>query len=109
MTKVPPGGFNPWRTIHFSGALFPAASSLSRRSRMMTFYGRNLPHCQPPDEDRFLTWRLKGSLPSDIRGMSSKDDPAIAIATAIANWIAPPMAFTGGDSRQSPSRFSRFA
>jgi REP-associated tyrosine transposase len=42
---------------------------------MMTYYRRNLPHWQPPERDIFLTWRLKGSLPSHIRGISSNDDP----------------------------------
>jgi putative transposase len=42
---------------------------------MMTYYERNLPHWQPPQQDIFLTWRLKGSLPRHIRGISSKDEP----------------------------------
>jgi len=37
----------------------------------MTFYRRNLPHWHPPEQDIFMTWRLKGSLPSHIRGISS--------------------------------------
>jgi putative transposase len=42
---------------------------------MMTFYRRNLPHWHPPEQDIFLTWRLKGSLPSHLREIASKDEP----------------------------------
>jgi putative transposase len=41
---------------------------------MVTYYERNLPHWHPPGQDIFLTWRLKGSLPGHIRGISSKDE-----------------------------------
>ena len=34
-----------------------------------------MPHWHPPGQDIFLTWRLKGSLPSHIRNISSQDDP----------------------------------
>ena len=41
----------------------------------MTYYERNLPHWHPPEQDIFLTWRLKGSLPAHLRGIASKDMP----------------------------------
>jgi hypothetical protein len=36
-------------------------------SLFMTFYSRHLPHWQPPDVDIFITWRLHGSLPAQLR------------------------------------------
>lgn len=36
----------------------------------MTYYVRNLPHWQPPGQDLFITWRLKGSLPASIRSQN---------------------------------------
>src|SRR5579863_1376724 len=36
-------------------------------SRMMTYYQRRLPHWQMPNRDIFITWRLHGSLPAQIR------------------------------------------
>src|ERR1700681_45880 len=42
---------------------------------MVTFYMRNLPHWHPPGQDIFVTWRLKGSLPSHLRAIASKDMP----------------------------------
>ena len=44
-------------------------------SRMVTFYRRNLPHWHPPGQDIFVTWRLKGSLPSHLSAIASKDLP----------------------------------
>ena len=41
----------------------------------MTFYRRNLPHWHPPEQDIFMTWRLKGSLPAHLREIFAKDDP----------------------------------
>jgi putative transposase len=41
----------------------------------MTYYERNLPHWQPPGRDIFITWRLKGSLPSPLRDIVSKAAP----------------------------------
>jgi len=32
----------------------------------MTYYERNLPHWQPDATEIFLTWRLQGSLPSEL-------------------------------------------
>jgi putative transposase len=40
---------------------------------MVTFYRRNLPHWLPAGHDIFVTWRLKGSLPTHLRGIISKD------------------------------------
>jgi putative transposase len=40
------------------------------RQFIMTYYVRNLPHWQPPGEDIFITWRLKGSLPASVRVQS---------------------------------------
>jgi putative transposase len=34
---------------------------------MVTFYQRRLPHWHPPGQDIFITWRLHGSLPAQIR------------------------------------------
>ena len=34
---------------------------------MVTFYRRRLPHWHPPGQDIFITWRLHGSLPAQIR------------------------------------------
>src|ERR1700722_13720269 len=42
---------------------------------MVPFYRRNLPHWQPPHQDIFLTWRLKGSLPRHLNGISSTSEP----------------------------------
>ncbi len=42
---------------------------------MMTFYRRNLPHWHPPEQDLFLTWRLKGSLPAHLREVASNLEP----------------------------------
>jgi putative transposase len=42
---------------------------------MVTFYRRNLPHWHPPEQDIFLTWRLKGSLPAHLRAIASKEMP----------------------------------
>ena len=42
---------------------------------MMTFYRRNLPHWHPPEQDIFLTWRLKGSLPHHVREVASNLEP----------------------------------
>ena len=39
-----------------------------------TFYRRTLPHWHPPGQDIFLTWRLKGSLPTHGREISSTAD-----------------------------------
>ena len=44
-------------------------------SRMVTFYRRHLQHWHPPNQDLFVTWRLKGSLPSHLRGIPSKETP----------------------------------
>jgi REP element-mobilizing transposase RayT len=41
----------------------------------VTYYHRNLPHWQPPHQDIFLTWRLKGSLPRHLHGISPASDP----------------------------------
>ena len=42
----------------------------------MTFYVRNLPHWHPPGADIFITWRLHGSLPAQLRPQFKKSDPA---------------------------------
>jgi len=42
---------------------------------MVTFYRRHLQHWHPPNQDLFVTWRLKGSLPSHLRGIPSKETP----------------------------------
>lgn len=42
---------------------------------MLTYYQRNLPHWQPPEQDIFLTWRLKGSLPRHIRDIPPTSEP----------------------------------
>ncbi len=42
---------------------------------MVTFYRRNLPHWHPPEQDIFLTWRLKGSLPAHLRDIATKNLP----------------------------------
>jgi REP element-mobilizing transposase RayT len=34
---------------------------------MVTYYERRLPHWHPPGQDIFITWRLHGSLPSQVR------------------------------------------
>jgi len=39
-------------------------------SSMMTCYVRNLPHWQPSGVDIFITWRLHGSLPAQLRPKS---------------------------------------
>jgi putative transposase len=42
---------------------------------MVTFYRRHLPHWNPPKQDLFITWRLKGSLPSHLQGIPPKETP----------------------------------
>jgi putative transposase len=42
---------------------------------MVIFYRRNLPHWHPQEQDIFLTWRLKGSLPSHLRQVTSNAEP----------------------------------
>src|ERR1700693_3058822 len=54
---------------------FSPSRSYATVSRMVTFYRRNLPHWHPPGQDIFVTWRLKGSLPSHLRAIASKDMP----------------------------------
>jgi putative transposase len=39
----------------------------------MTYYERNLPHWQPAGKDIFITWRLYGSLPADLKTPSPED------------------------------------
>ena len=34
---------------------------------MVTYYERRLPHWHPPGQDIFITWRLHGSLPAQVR------------------------------------------
>ena len=41
----------------------------------MTFYVRNLPHWQPAGVDIFITWRLHGSLPAQLRPKFKPEDP----------------------------------
>jgi putative transposase len=44
-------------------------------SRIMTYYRRHLPHWHPLGLDLFVTWRLKGSLPTHLQGLASQDLP----------------------------------
>ena len=41
---------------------------------MMTLHAVALHECQPPGQNIFLTWRLKGSLPDHAQAVSSNDE-----------------------------------
>ena len=44
----------------------------------MTYYERRLPHWHPEGADLFVTWRLAGSLPPNLRDVSVKTGKAFA-------------------------------
>ncbi|MGH9681316.1 MAG: transposase [Candidatus Acidiferrales bacterium] len=66
---------------------------------MTLYYERNLPHWHPPGQSIFLTWRLKGTLPTHLSSIPPKDAPgkrflaldrALDRATAGPLWLQDP-------------------
>jgi putative transposase len=47
----------------------------------MTYYVRNLPHWQPEGKDIFITWRLHGSLPANLRFTDPKQSAGMRFKT----------------------------
>jgi REP element-mobilizing transposase RayT len=65
----------------------------------MIYYERNLPHWQPPGKDIFITWRLYGSLPVNLKAPSREDsagkrfrtyDHVLDLAGSGPLWLSDP-------------------